>query len=298
VSARQCCVQAAGILSGNLGINSTQPELHRSQQHVASPDSSDPGMPGMPQHTPAHIVPHSGRQHSHRHIFVIVPSQPSSEPHSSTHSQTPSLAGDRPLAMTAPRVYCSALLLLRACESLSNGQMAVSVGGTENNGQALIGSMQATSMDSGDVYHAYPLHPPPFSLRGDPVTAFILLESINRMVANTPPQEASVQAVLEKAAGSIVLRSTPILVLVVRSIAGKALCVDSASTSAWTISASGSVQSVEFHPLADQAELFARSKGLLETEVLNQRKVAVVGLGSGGSPIALELVKAGIGTVR
>lgn len=47
--------------------------------------------------------------------------------------------------------------------------------------------------------------------------------------------------------------------------------------------------------IPDRSELYSRSKGLLETEALARKTVAIVGLGSGGSPIATELAKAGIG---
>lgn len=51
--------------------------------------------------------------------------------------------------------------------------------------------------------------------------------------------------------------------------------------------------SVKFIP--EKSELYSRSRGLLETDVLAKKKVGIVGLGSGGSPIAVELAKAGIG---
>lgn len=44
-----------------------------------------------------------------------------------------------------------------------------------------------------------------------------------------------------------------------------------------------------------KSDLYSRSKGLLETDSLAKKTVGIVGLGSGGSPIALELAKAGIG---
>jgi molybdopterin-synthase adenylyltransferase len=50
---------------------------------------------------------------------------------------------------------------------------------------------------------------------------------------------------------------------------------------------------VKFVP--EQSELYSRSKGLLETDSLTKKTVGIVGLGSGGSPIAIELAKAGIG---
>ncbi|MDE5073249.1 MAG: ThiF family adenylyltransferase [Trichodesmium sp. St16_bin4-tuft] len=49
---------------------------------------------------------------------------------------------------------------------------------------------------------------------------------------------------------------------------------------------------VKFIP--DYSELYSRSQGLLETSVLEECKVGIVGLGSGGSTVALELAKAGV----
>lgn len=48
--------------------------------------------------------------------------------------------------------------------------------------------------------------------------------------------------------------------------------------------------------IPEHSDIFSRSKGLIETTVLEQCKVAVVGLGSGGSVSAVELAKAGVGS--
>ncbi len=50
---------------------------------------------------------------------------------------------------------------------------------------------------------------------------------------------------------------------------------------------------VKFIP--QHCELYSRSQGLLENSVLEESKVGVVGLGSGGSSVAVELAKAGVG---
>ena len=47
--------------------------------------------------------------------------------------------------------------------------------------------------------------------------------------------------------------------------------------------------------IPDKSELYSRSKGLLEIEILSKKHVAIVGLGSFGSQIAIELAKAGVG---
>lgn len=47
--------------------------------------------------------------------------------------------------------------------------------------------------------------------------------------------------------------------------------------------------------IPEKSELYSRSKGLLETGALAKKSVGIVGLGSGGAPIAVELAKAGVG---
>ncbi len=44
-----------------------------------------------------------------------------------------------------------------------------------------------------------------------------------------------------------------------------------------------------------KSDLYARNTGILETSALAARNVVIVGLGSGGSPIALDLARAGVG---
>ncbi len=55
------------------------------------------------------------------------------------------------------------------------------------------------------------------------------------------------------------------------------------------------IEGAELHLISDADEISSRSAGLLETDVLAQKHVMIAGLGSGGSQIALELAKAGIG---
>ncbi len=47
-----------------------------------------------------------------------------------------------------------------------------------------------------------------------------------------------------------------------------------------------------------KSDLYSRSKGLLEIGILQEKKVAIVGLGSFGSNIAIELAKAGVGYLK
>lgn len=54
-------------------------------------------------------------------------------------------------------------------------------------------------------------------------------------------------------------------------------------------------QALAVQRLPARAELYSRSEGLLEVDALVQKRVMIVGLGSFGSQIALELAKAGVG---
>lgn len=47
--------------------------------------------------------------------------------------------------------------------------------------------------------------------------------------------------------------------------------------------------------IPSRAELYSRNKGILEVNILEQKRVMIVGLGSFGSQIAIELAKAGVG---
>jgi molybdopterin/thiamine biosynthesis adenylyltransferase len=51
----------------------------------------------------------------------------------------------------------------------------------------------------------------------------------------------------------------------------------------------------EVKKVPTRSEIYSRSKGLLETSFLESQTVGVVGVGSGGSTVALELAKAGVG---
>lgn len=59
-----------------------------------------------------------------------------------------------------------------------------------------------------------------------------------------------------------------------------------------------SFQECETLYVPQKSELYSRSKGLLEVDVLENKTVAIVGLGSFGSSIAVELAKSGIGSFK
>lgn len=55
------------------------------------------------------------------------------------------------------------------------------------------------------------------------------------------------------------------------------------------------VNGMEIMTIPSRDNLYKRSKGLLEVDILANKRVLIIGLGSGGSPIAVELAKAGVG---
>lgn len=55
------------------------------------------------------------------------------------------------------------------------------------------------------------------------------------------------------------------------------------------------VNGIEVTVIPSRENLYKRSKGLIELDILANKRVLIIGLGSGGSPIAVELAKAGVG---
>ncbi len=55
------------------------------------------------------------------------------------------------------------------------------------------------------------------------------------------------------------------------------------------------VDGVEVSIIPPKENLYKRAKGLLEVGALSDKRVLIIGLGSGGAPIAVEFAKAGIG---
>ena len=47
--------------------------------------------------------------------------------------------------------------------------------------------------------------------------------------------------------------------------------------------------------IPSRENLYKRNKGLIELDILADKRVLIIGLGSGGSPIAVEFAKAGVG---
>jgi len=79
-----------------------------------------------------------------------------------------------------------------------------------------------------------------------------------------------------------------------KSLSDAALVFD-ASAAYYVTCKFGDVTSLKIRFIPGEAELFSRNVGVVPGPVLKQKCVAVVGIGSGGAPIAVELSKAGIG---
>ncbi len=128
------------------------------------------------------------------------------------------------------------------------------------------------ALDDGEVFHVY-LSPPRAHFAGQPCKALV------RFVHGLPPEGSPPELAWDHGVGLVVTLG----------LAGE------------RVEARGHVladqvpvrSSVHFVPV--KAEIYARSKGLIEVDVLTRKSAAVVGLGSGGSAIALALAQAGIG---
>lgn len=57
----------------------------------------------------------------------------------------------------------------------------------------------------------------------------------------------------------------------------------------------GKLEEVDVNYIPSKNDLYSRSKGILEVNILESKRVMIVGLGSFGSQIAIELAKAGVG---
>lgn len=57
----------------------------------------------------------------------------------------------------------------------------------------------------------------------------------------------------------------------------------------------GEIQECDINYIPSKEDLYSRNKGILELDILESKRVMIVGLGSFGSQIAIELAKAGVG---
>jgi len=142
----------------------------------------------------------------------------------------------------------------------------------------------AFGFDEGEVFHVY-TSPPNTHFAGLPVTSCI----------EFLPKMGTKEEALNVANQIINASSTPLANLAYSVIVLFALEQGKLQHRVFISPDDGSLVEgiVKFIP--QQCELYSRSRGLLETSFLQKSKVGIVGLGSGGSSIAVELAKAGIG---
>ncbi len=55
------------------------------------------------------------------------------------------------------------------------------------------------------------------------------------------------------------------------------------------------LEECDIHFIPSKEEMYSRAKGILEVDILSTKRVMIIGLGSFGSQIAIELAKAGVG---
>lgn len=72
--------------------------------------------------------------------------------------------------------------------------------------------------------------------------------------------------------------------------------LDDSKVSVFQRQEDGILEQIPHELIPSREELYSRSKGILEVDILKEKRVLIVGLGSFGSHIAVELAKAGVGS--
>ncbi len=139
----------------------------------------------------------------------------------------------------------------------------------------------ACGFDDGDVFHVY-TSVPRVHIAGYPCHSAI------QFLVKMPEPEESL-AIVTKIGETMFGNNPKPVVIVLLAAEEKRL------EHRVFIRISGQFREGSLKFIPEQSELYSRSKGLLETSILANCRVGVVGLGSGGSTVALELAKAGVG---
>jgi molybdopterin/thiamine biosynthesis adenylyltransferase len=170
---------------------------------------------------------------------------------------------------SSPFVYMHEEQVRSICQSLSPSQ--------KNLVQAV-----AFGFDNGEVFHVY-TSAPNTQLSGYPCASAI------QFLDNLPKGNEGF-AVAEQVSNTLFSNGSKQTVIVLFAIEDEKL-----QLRVFLNSSEGQFSEGIVKLIPEKGELYSRSKGLLETSVLEGCKVGVVGLGSGGATIAVELAKAGIG---
>ncbi len=142
------------------------------------------------------------------------------------------------------------------------------------------------ALDSGDVFHVH-THTPTVAPSGYPCATHLrFVEEIPSLASD---RGAILRAREEILTAREELRESPLLLIFF------AVKESEVQARGFFLVGEDIRSEAKIAYIPDRAELYSRSKGLLELSVLDRKRVAVVGLGSGGSTIAVELAKAGVG---
>lgn len=142
----------------------------------------------------------------------------------------------------------------------------------------------AFSFDEGDVFHVYTSHPKTH-FSGFPVSSAI------QILPEIPNNETGFNIANEVINTNFNQQHNSSYSVVVLFAIGQ----EKLEHRAFIKGSDGSLSEGIIKFIPQKSELYSRSQGLLETSILENSKVGIVGLGSGGASVAIELAKAGVG---
>ncbi|MCW6035400.1 ThiF family adenylyltransferase [Spirulina subsalsa FACHB-351] len=145
-------------------------------------------------------------------------------------------------------------------------------------------SAVAFGFDGGDVFHVYTSHPKTH-FSGFPVASIIYF--LPQMIRNDEGFTLA-QSIINSQPRQT--QNIPHSIVILLAIEEEKL-----NHRVFISQADGSLSEGIIKFIPQRCELYSRSHGLLETSVLEQCRVGIVGLGSGGASVAIELAKAGVG---
>ena len=163
----------------------------------------------------------------------------------------------------------------------------------EEQARAILGSSTSGAtravglqLDDGDVFHVH-LEPPTTPMTGYPCVALI-----DTVAASPSPDTARERAESAYRAQQAEHDWYGAPHLIVVQLERRP---DRVGKRSFVFDRDGACVDAETFYVPTLSELYTRNQGLLRTEHMRERHVGIVGLGSGGSTIAVELAKAGVG---
>jgi len=155
-------------------------------------------------------------------------------------------------------------------------------------GSGAIASTHAVGLqlDDGDVFHVH-LEPPVTPMTGYPCVAVI--DTLAEALTDAEARERAVNAYRSHVEERAWHGADHLVVVQLARLP------DGVGKRSFVFARDGACVDAETFYVPTLSELYTRSQGLLRTEHMRERHVGIVGLGSGGSTIAVELAKAGVG---